>query len=416
MKRLAIFGVVVALLLALLPVAASASPGTVWHVDDDLVDYPDADYTTIQAAVDAASPGDTIIVHPGTYEENVNVAKSVTIDGQGAATLIAGIEYWTGKRGDGFRVTASDVTITGFTIIGHYGGVEQGFNNPGIVVGGNYPGDMAHLGVQRVTISNNVFRDSWSAIYVWKSSDNLITGNTIYNMDWRAIQVYDGSWDAQIEEGYPSQNNRIIDNEVYNSWGGLYVGAWGPDSMRHTDNSGTIVQGNYFHDLTDFAVGFGFTDSTDVVISGNAMVNNIYGICVYGWWVPGGLANLTGTTVTGNTIDSNSYGILIVTGNQWTIENNDITNSGTVGVYVMESKGIEVHHNNIVDNQLYGVSNSIGDDDPEQWVVDATLNWWGDKRGPSRTVGEAKGHAEVKGAKVSPNVWFAPWLKQPIDS
>ena len=44
-------------------------------VDDDLQDYPDADFTRIQEAVDAASAGDTIIVYPGTYTENVDVNK-----------------------------------------------------------------------------------------------------------------------------------------------------------------------------------------------------------------------------------------------------------------------------------------------------------------------------------------------------
>jgi len=49
---------------------AEVSPGTIYVPDD---------YLTIQAMVNAASPGDTIIVYPGTYTENVDVNKSLTI-------------------------------------------------------------------------------------------------------------------------------------------------------------------------------------------------------------------------------------------------------------------------------------------------------------------------------------------------
>jgi hypothetical protein len=261
------------------------------------VDHPGASllhtvWSKIQDAVDNAIDDDIILVGAGTYEENVNVNKSVTIDGQEAATLIAGIEYWTGKRGDGFRVIASDVTITGFTIIGHYDGIEQDFNNPGIIIGGTFPGDYGNLGVERVTINNNVFMDSWSAIYVWKSSHNLIEGNKIYNMDWRAIQIYDGCNDTQLayDPAYndgnsangeysnspvrdwqgnplpfspgdlicPSQNNRIMGNEIHNAWGGIFAGAWDP-ATQITNNSGTIIEGNSFYDLTDPAVMTGYT-------------------------------------------------------------------------------------------------------------------------------------------------------------
>ena len=31
------------------------------------------DYTTIQAAVTAASSGDSIVVYPGTYNENITI-------------------------------------------------------------------------------------------------------------------------------------------------------------------------------------------------------------------------------------------------------------------------------------------------------------------------------------------------------
>jgi polygalacturonase len=46
--------------------------------------------TTIQAAVDAAEPGDTILVPPGTYRESVLVTKShLTIAGSRAAVIDA---------------------------------------------------------------------------------------------------------------------------------------------------------------------------------------------------------------------------------------------------------------------------------------------------------------------------------------
>ncbi len=56
-------------------VAISALPGhaaqTTLVVDDDGVQCPDADFTSIQAAVNAASAGSTIKVCPGTYNEIV---------------------------------------------------------------------------------------------------------------------------------------------------------------------------------------------------------------------------------------------------------------------------------------------------------------------------------------------------------
>ncbi|HJM56383.1 MAG TPA: hypothetical protein QF446_03575 [Planctomycetota bacterium] len=52
------------LLLGTLTAHAAASD---LHVDDDGMDYPNADYTSIQAAVDVAKNWDTIHVHAGTY-------------------------------------------------------------------------------------------------------------------------------------------------------------------------------------------------------------------------------------------------------------------------------------------------------------------------------------------------------------
>jgi parallel beta-helix repeat protein len=105
-----------ALSAALLPAAARA--GKVIEVT-----------TTIQAAVDAASPGDTVLVPPGTYHESVLVQTSpITIRGSQGAVLDAegfnnGISVRNGgfsQGPDGFPVcpglTLHDVAIEGLTI------------------------------------------------------------------------------------------------------------------------------------------------------------------------------------------------------------------------------------------------------------------------------------------------------------
>ncbi len=96
-------------------------------------------FATIQAAVDAASAGDTIVVLPGTYNELVTIDKSLTILGQGdgsdpaTSTIVVG----GGKTGPGngsgriFSVNADDVTLSGMRIQDGDRGVElgNGFSN-----------------------------------------------------------------------------------------------------------------------------------------------------------------------------------------------------------------------------------------------------------------------------------------------
>lgn len=73
---------------------------------------------TIQAAVNAANPGDTILVSAGTYEENVNIAggfDGLTIKAKGKVILDCRPSGATGT-GPGFAVASQNVTIQGFTI------------------------------------------------------------------------------------------------------------------------------------------------------------------------------------------------------------------------------------------------------------------------------------------------------------
>jgi parallel beta-helix repeat protein len=116
-RRIWVASAVVA--LAALGLAAVASPAAA------LVGNAIVVTTTIQAAVDAAQPGDTILVPPGTYRESVLVTKShLTIAGSTAAIIDAagfrtGIRVGTGSISRGGPVpTCPPLAVDGFTLKG----------------------------------------------------------------------------------------------------------------------------------------------------------------------------------------------------------------------------------------------------------------------------------------------------------
>ncbi len=93
-----------------------------------------ADYPTIQEGVNAASDGDTVLVHPGTYYENVNISnKSITLASLYLTTQDTSYVSQTVIDAGGSGVVlwvSSNVRISGMTVTGgNCGIVCLGSNN-----------------------------------------------------------------------------------------------------------------------------------------------------------------------------------------------------------------------------------------------------------------------------------------------
>ncbi len=109
-----------------------------------------AAYSKINDAVTAASAGDTVVVCAGTYTEDVAVSKALTLSGQGATIDATG-------QDNGIKITASNVTVMGFTVENATGeGILAQQPNP--VKGPMIQGQQLYTGapITHVVIKHNV--------------------------------------------------------------------------------------------------------------------------------------------------------------------------------------------------------------------------------------------------------------------
>ena len=117
-------------------------------------------YSSIKAAIDNASSGDTVFVfnHSSPYFENIIINESINFEGENKeSTVING-----GWEGDVVNISADHVKITGFTI--RY----SGSYNAGIKIHTSYN-----------VIEDNILLRNSDGICIKSSHDNIITGNII---------------------------------------------------------------------------------------------------------------------------------------------------------------------------------------------------------------------------------------------
>jgi parallel beta-helix repeat protein len=310
--------------LVLLPVAAlvAAAAGCRPSRVDPYADLPapsrvlrvPEQYSTIQAAVMAASVDDRILVRPGTYLGTVVInggAKNnlqILADGGEGQVILQGnhtqqtvgtckfaLEPLCPERAGFFLRDVAGVIIRGFTVMDFGVGAKSGIGEGFLLVN-------AH----RNRIERNVVtRTDMMGITLFNSSHNLVARNTFYRNDpdepmrvgtgcgvhiqgspalsagvaGRNIvrqNVMYGNPFAAVMLRHAAAGNQIVDNEFRDG------GAWG---VTNRTTSGTLIESNRITNHAGFklagkprpvgsGVGIDIAGSSEAVIRNNTLQNN----------------------------------------------------------------------------------------------------------------------------------------------
>lgn len=180
------------------------------HAASQTIRVPE-DFQTIQAAVNAANPGDTILVAAGTYNEGAGIYKSVTLMGdESLNTIIDG--------GSFYLANVSNVVISRFKIRKTGEGIclrnctNCTFNDNVIIH--TYPGPGFRIEYSDGNvICNNTLIDCTMGIALGYSNGNFLSKNNISNCTYFNMGIV----------VFLSQDNFIDRNVISRSWAGIYL-------------------------------------------------------------------------------------------------------------------------------------------------------------------------------------------------
>jgi hypothetical protein len=234
-----------------------------WHILND----GSGDALTVQAGIDSASVGDTVLVGPGTYPEQVNfLGKNVvvlssggpsqtTLDGTGLSGRV--VRFYSGE--------SRSAVLEGFSITGGQGGIIIMDSEPSIlgnwVIGNHSPEDGGGIGC----VGNMQVPPSWHPLI----KGNRIVDNVAENLgaglalEWDIISEVtdnfvfnnetirgDGGGIYFINDSTPGtviRRNFVANNRAGDHGGGIYIAQIGDTGPSELEVSENVVWKNYAH-------------------------------------------------------------------------------------------------------------------------------------------------------------------------
>ncbi|WFN33911.1 lectin like domain-containing protein [Methanogenium sp. S4BF] len=304
------------------------------------------DYATIQAAVNAAVSGDTIIVEAGTYPEALMLNKTVTLFGVGMP-LIVPPEDWIGME-----IDADNCTISGFSFDGKEG------ENLAVGISGN-----------DCTLSDTEITGCKFGIYI----------RAVQGLSLSTSTMHDNSYNLIYWDGYENPGNTIDETVTVNSRPVIYREGVSGETIDASSNAGAVICVNStditIRDTTTEAIGDGITllFCRDVYVE-NVTANKIFSD---GVWASSS-ENITvhdssfgpdmyrgifaeetnGLQAAGNNFayQNNGAGVSLERGNDFLITNNTMSgDEDSIGVAGNDISGVIVAGNRIEDGTGYGI-------------------------------------------------------------
>lgn len=337
-----------------------------------------SDHSSIQAAIDFASPNDTVSVPAGTFTEQLTIDKPLTLRGvqagidarsrSGAETIIRS------TASPAIQVSSHGVTISGFTIDGVDSPGSTGIN---VTAGARHDVVVSHNIITNTRngfyASTGVVLDNFTASYNYFDSNNSRPpegGNSIFIANLTASNV-------------AITNNNFKDTQGLGSSNAIQVAA-----VTGGDISGVNISGNSSSNDGSFVF---LTSVKDVTIANNT-ASNLTG---HGVLVSDDVRDLT---VAGNTFTDSQSGVRLNGTSLQNIEilDNTISGMSLAGVSVGDittGSSFVVRDNSISGNET-GVLNL------SEVSVAANNNYWGCEAGPG-----AVGCDAIEGAVVA-SEWY----------
>jgi len=389
-------------------------------------------YGTIQLAIDAAGQGHTIIASAGTYDEQVVIDKSLTLQGVGDNTVIqpSGASTLTTVKTTPWlsggtkkmvaiiwvdspsgTVTVKDLKIDGSGI----GELPDG------VGGGDWVSGLAYLDhsgtIESLTVIGNpdlgcrtcgIWASATSSTSMVEVTECIVEGYNragIYALGSDLTANYNHN-----EINGPGAHTAQVPNGMF-----FLEGATGSATYN------TVTDLGYTGEIYR-STGIGtYNAGTDITFAYNTISNvqNAFALST----------GTSGTIVEYNNIFNNHTGVRIEAGatNSIIQYNNIHDNDFAIRCGPEMGDSNEAHYNNFVDNPGLEWTNVEGGvpytyvgavcNLHETYTLDATNNWWGHASGPGGSCGRinSSGKCVGKGDCIEGDVIFDPWLRNAIE-
>jgi hypothetical protein len=328
-------------------------------VDDDKVECPNAGFTRIQDAVDAASPGDEIHICKGIYVEQVKISKPLDIDADNGAILMpSAMQANTTSLFDAAPIATAllvantiRVTISGLTVDGANNGISECAPDLIGISFQNASGELDHVAVRNFKLAASLNGcQSGTGIFAQSGSGGVskveIENSTVHDFQKNGITADEIGTVAIIRRNVVTG----VGSTTGAAQNGVQIGFGAAGSI--SDN---VVTNNIWAPCiavatcTTVATNILVTQSDGVEVSGNTA-----GISQVNIFVDGSNVKIDGNETFATTV----FDGIRVQGDQSRVRQNHVLNGAESGIFLSGNNNIVA--DNVITEAAIGILKDTG--------------------------------------------------------